>query len=237
MSRKLGAHRAALMLTAILLVAVVAGASALWYETLNVETVANTGELDWEIRNNTIFTLDPCTDNMGNNVTWPDTNAFPPDFVSVIAPEGKDVGCTNINLLDSDGDGDYDTLNVTIHNAYPYYATEVDFRVWNTGTIPLKIWRIQVILDNGTTYNFTELNPDEVENEGLYLDLNSDGQADVLFLWGDNFGVQLETGQQADESLHIVVLQEAPQNSSLHFMIGLDAVQWNEYNEVMGISP
>ncbi|MCE4625634.1 MAG: hypothetical protein F7C35_07225 [Desulfurococcales archaeon] len=225
------------LVLAALAAAALGAASALWYMTLDVNVTATTGELDWEIRNNTIYTNDPCTDNLGNNITWPDTNAFPPDFDPVIAPEGKDVGCTAIEPIDTDLDGDYDTLNITIHNAYPYYATEVDFRVRNTGTIPLKIWRIQVILDNGTTMNYTELNPDEVENEGLYLDLNEDGYADVLFLWGDNFGVQLETGQSADESLHIVVLQEAPQNATLHFMIGLDAVQWNEYDSVISSTP
>jgi hypothetical protein len=63
--------------------------------------------------------------------------------------------------------------------------------------------------------------------------LNNDSLADVLFLWGDNFGNQLETGQNADISMHIVVLQTAPQGADLHFQIGLDAVQWNEYDAVM----
>lgn len=225
-----------LALTALALVALMGGASALWYESLHTNIVATTGELDWEFRNNTVYTSDPCYTNTGQNITWPDTNAFPPDYSPMIAPEEKDVGCTALNLLDTDGDGDYDTLNVTIENAYPYYATEVDFRVWNIGTIPLKIWRIHVILDNGTVYEFTETNPDTVEHEGLYLDLNGDNKADVLMLWGDNFGNQLETGQNADISMFLVVLQQAPQNTSLHFMIGLDAVQWNEYSEAMGMT-
>ncbi|MCE4605800.1 MAG: hypothetical protein F7B59_00505 [Desulfurococcales archaeon] len=216
-----------------LIIASIGGASALWYKTMTTDVTVHTGELDWEFRNNTVFTSDPCTDSSGSNVTWSDSNAFPPNYNVVIAPEGKDVGCTGIHLLDSDGDGDYDTLNITLNNVYPYYATEVDFRVWNIGTIPLKIWRIQVILDNGTMYEFTETNPNQVENEGLYLDLNNDTKPDVLFLWGDNFGNQLETGQNADISLHIVVLQTAPQGATLHFMIGLDAVQWNEYENVV----
>ena len=216
-----------------LVIASIAGASALWYKTMDTSITVHSGELDWEFRNNTVFTSDPCTDNMNNSITWPDSNAFPPNYDVVIAPEGKDVGCTGIGLIDTDGDGDYDTLNVTLNNVYPYYATEVDFRVWNIGTIPLKIWRIQVILDNGTVYEYTEANPNEVEHEGLYLDLNGDGNYDVIMLWGDNFGNQLETGQNADISLHVIVLQTAPQGANLHFMIGLDAVQWNEYSSVV----
>ncbi len=226
-----------LPLMVLLIAASITGASALWYKNMNVDVTVSTGELDWEFYNNTVFNSDPCHDNLGNNMTWPDTNAFPPDFNPEIAPEGKDVGCTDVGLLDTDGDGDYDTLNVTLANVYPYYTTEIDFRVINIGTIPLKVWRIVVQLDNGTSYEFTEANPNTVENEGLYLDLNGDGQHDVIMLWGDNFGNQLETGQRADISLTIIVLQEAPQNATLHFQIGLDAVQWNEYDSVMSTTP
>ena len=218
-----------LLAGAAIAVLLAGAASALWWEDLNANITAATGELDWEFRNNTVFTSDPCTTSNGTPVSWPDTNAFPPDYVPVMAPEGKDVGCTSTQLLDGDGDGDMDTLSVEIHNAYPYYSTEVDFRVWNTGTIPLKIWRIVVQLDNGTTYTFTETNPDTVEDEGLYLDLNNDTLSDIILLWGDNFGKQLETGQNADISMNIIVLQEAPQGQDLHFQISLDAVQWNEY--------
>ncbi|MEB3788019.1 MAG: hypothetical protein GSR78_04595 [Desulfurococcales archaeon] len=229
--------RMATTILAVLLVAGMAGAAALWYENLTVDVSLETGELDIEFRNNTVFTSDPCFDNLGNPITWPDTNAFPPDFDPVIAPEGKDVGCTMIEFQDTDSDGDMDYLNITLSNVYPYYATEVDFRIRNVGTIPLKIWKIEVILDNGTSYNFTEINPDQVETEGLYLDLDDDGESDVLFLWGDNFGVQLEPGDHADISLFLVVLQPAPENATLHFMVGLDAVQWNEYCDVVPLAP
>ena len=229
--------RMATTILAVLLVAGMAGATALWYENLTVDVSLATGELDIEFRNNTVFTSDPCFDNLGNPITWPDTNAFPPDFDPVIAPEGKDVGCTMVEFHDTDSDGDMDHLNITLSNVYPYYATEVDFRIRNVGTIPLKIWKIEVILDNGTSYNFTEINPDQVETEGLYLDLDGDGESDVLFLWGDNFGVQLEPGDHADISLFLVVLQPAPENATLHFMVGLDAVQWNEYCDVVPLAP
>jgi hypothetical protein len=216
-----------------LVLASIGGASALWYKTMTTDVTVQTGELDWEFRNNSVFSLDDCYDSMGNPVSEPDYNAFPPYYDQVIAPEGKDVGCTAYNLVDTDGDGDFDMLNVTLVNVYPYYTTEVDFRVWNIGTIPLKIWRIVVTLDNGTSYEFTETNPGNVESEGQYIDLDGDGQYDILFVWGDNFGTQQEWHDQADISMRIVVLQPAPQNATLHFMIGLDAVQWNEYEGVM----
>ncbi len=96
----------------------------------------------------------------------------------------------------------YSTLRYTIPT-HPYY-THIAFKVCNSSTIPMKIWKIEI--DNMTYY---AINAQELQN-GDPIDLSGDGQADVIVWWGDNFGVQLEPGDCADMSFDLSVTQEAP---------------------------
>ena len=211
----------------ILAVMLIVGISAMWADSLRTNVTVKTGKVD--IRFNTPPTyLDACglPPAYGQSGGY-DYNAsnFPlGDAVQL----GKDVGCTNVILQDTDGDGDLDTMNVTIHNAYPWYYTHIAFKVTNDGTIPVKIWRIIITTINGNQ-TYYEINAEGVE-QGANLDLNGDGKADVRMWWGDNFGAQLEPNQPADISLDLVVLQQAPQNADLSFTITLQAIQWNEYS-------
>ncbi len=212
---------------AILAIAIIVGVSAMWAETLRINVTVETGELDWEFVSPPMW-IDACGLPPGYGQTggydW-NASSFPdPGAIQL----DKDVGCTEVVLIDTDSDGDKDTMNVTLHNVYPWYYTHIAFAVHNDGTIPLKIWRIVVISQEGMQY-FYEINAEEVEDEGLYMDLDGDGFDDVVMWWGDNFGVQLHPCQSADISLTIVVLQEAPENEDLTFQIQLQAVQWNEY--------
>ena len=226
------------MLFAALLMA--ASLSALWYDQLAIEATVDTAELDFEFYGQPIW-LDSCGLSPGPGFSggW-DWMAFPPTYEeaqsgvnAVINGEpvdGKDVGCTDVSLSDTDGDGDMDAMDVWLNNTYPYYYTKIDFEVHNNGEVPIKIWRLIVRLDNGSEYYFYEINADVIENEGMYLDLDSDGLHDIIMWWGDNFGVQLEHCQRADISLNIIVLQTAKEGMTYHFQLQLDAVQWNEYS-------
>lgn len=201
---------------------------ALWSETLKVNTYVDTGELDWEFVNGTVIYTDACGLQPGYGYfggnDWNASYLPQPGAVQL----DKDVGCTNVSLIDSDGDGDSDTMNITLSNVYPWYYTHVAFKIHNDGTIPLKIWRVRI--SNGThTWTFYELN-EQVLQQGLEVDLNGDGKNDVLIWWGDNFGEQLHPCQSVDISLDLTVLQDAPQSSTLTLYIYLDAVQWNEYS-------
>jgi len=209
------------------LVLLSASAIAMWSQTLKVNVYVSTSEVDVEFVNGTVTYKDACGlvagygDNKGNdwNATW---------YPSVGSKQlDKDVGCTNVSLIDSDGDGDSDTMNVTLYNVYPWYYTHIAFKIHNNGGIPVKIWR--VILSNGT-HNFTyyELNEQEL-NQGEEIDVTGDGKPDLTIWWGDNFGEQLHVNQSANISFDITVLQEAPQGSSLTFTLYLEVVQWNEY--------
>ena len=136
----------------------------------------------------------------------------------------KDVGCTEVSLIDSDGDGDKDTLNITLHNVYPWYYTHIAFKVHNNGDIPIKIWKI--IIDNRVFY---ELNEQELQ-QGVEIDVDEDGKYDILIWWGNNFGVQLHPCESADISLDVTVLQDAAENADYHIQITFEAIAWNEYS-------
>ena len=201
----------AIAILALLLVMLVGTGYALWSGNLLINGVVNSGELDWAF-STSVSTLDHGPDWNGDP-EGPCFNAYP-------APEGKDVGSSSYQLLDTDLDGDYDTLNVTLNNVYPLYLEDISFHVFNDGTIPLKIWK--VVLAGNEYYANTDF--------PVYVDLNGDGYPDIRVCWGDNFGLQLHPGDTAEISLEVIVLQPAPQGAQLSFTISLIAVQWNEYS-------
>ncbi len=217
-------HNGLTFLVTLLAIAITASAAmALWSETLSLQGVVETGELDWELVEGTLIYLDSCALAEGNANDYNALLLPEPQLVQV----DKDVGCTEAWFEDSDGDGDYDTLIVVIHNAYPYYYTSVSFKVHNNGNIPLKIWR--VIIDN---QQFFELNEHELR-QGVEVDVTGDGQPDLLIWWGDNFGEQLEPGRSANLGFDITVLQSAPESSTLTLTVQLDAIAWNEYESAI----
>ena len=209
----------------LLLLVSMSVAYAMWSETLKINVTAKTGELDWEFVNGSVIYLDACGLQPGYGYyggnDWNATNLPAPGATQL----DKDVGCTNVTLIDSDGDGDYDTMNITLNNVYPWYYTHIAFKVHNDGTIPLKIWR--VVIDSQAFYELNE----QALQQGLEVDADGDGYNDTLIWWGDNFGKQLEPCQSADISLDITVLQKAPENSTYNILITFDAVQWNEYSQ------
>jgi len=208
----------------------VMGVSAMWAQSLRTNVMVETGKVDIRFDSPPIY-LDACGLSPGYNASggydW-NASSYPDRGGEQLPPpEGKDVGCTDVTLIDTDNDGDYDTMNVTIHNTYPWYYTHVAFSITNDGTIPVKIWRLIITTPSGNQ-TYYEVNAVGVE-QGALLDLNGDGKADIRFWWGDNFGTQLHPGESLDISFDIVVLQQAPQNANLSFTATLQAVQWNEY--------
>jgi hypothetical protein len=210
------------------------GVMAMWSDTLRANVTVETGTVDIGFVPGSLIYLDACGLSPGygqyGGYDWNASNY--PNLGAYQLDDGKDVGCTDVTMNDTDGDGDLDTMTVNLNNVYPWYYTHIAFKIENTGTIPVKIWRIVIISPDGNR-TYYEINAEGVEN-GVLLDLDNDGNADVRMWWGDNFGVQLHPGNSSgDISFDITVLQEAPQGANLSFSIMLQAIQWNEYDSAL----
>ncbi len=206
------------ILAATLLLPVLAVAAlAMWSETVYFNVYAETSELDWEIVPGSATWMDSCELSPGydwNATFYPDRGSTQLD---------KDVACTTVETFSSDEDGDLDTMEITIHNAYPWYYTHVAFILHNNGEMPLKIWKLIIHREAGPQEYYI------IEEEAVEVDVTGDGKPDVAIWWGDNFGYQMHPCENVDISLDITVLQDAPQGEDLCIMLELVAVQYNMY--------
>jgi len=205
----------AMLLMLLLSLTLTGIAYALWSESLTISGTVDTSELDWELVQGTIIHLDQGNDH---NASWYPERGF--------EQLDKDAGSTTVNPVDSDGDGDLDTMVVTLYNVYPWYGEHIAFEVHNNGEIPLRIWKV-VFKDASGTVLYEMY---ETEEYAIPLDLNGDGKADIAIWWGNNFGEQLHPCSSRDISFDMTVLQDAPQGQTLTFTIEYVAIQWNEYS-------
>jgi len=188
---------------------------ALWSKTLYIDGYIWTEELDWEIEDNSV-TL---KDDIGDDDWTCDSTMTPPLVIENITELDKDVGNTTWLLIDSDLDGDWDTLNITVNNVYPCYYQHVDFWVHNNGDVPLKIWKVIIA---GNEYY-------ENDNPIVCLDLDGDFDYDIIIRWGNSFGDQIEYCESKNMSFDFHILQPADEGDIYSFTIQLVAIQWNEY--------
>lgn len=194
-------------ITALFLVSVIALAGtsvgyAMWSESLYIDGYVETGELDWE------FTWAFPTPEP-NGIDW----TCDPGFQNIRAVDPpKDVGSIGTNLVDTDGDGDYDTVEITLSNVYPCYFQSISMEYHINGNIALIIdhWDVDgVPVDAG--YTITILN----------------GAIEIMIL--DGVGTQMHPGQNGESSLRIHVLQPADEGTTYTFTVSVTGVQYNEY--------
>ena len=180
-------------------------AYAHWTKTLTIIGNVDTAELDWELRN------PKCYDKPGEN-------DYSADCEWHIWQGDKDVGGpTLLELVDTDGDGDNDTLKVTLQNVYPGYFEDIGFHVHNNGEVPLHFTKIII-----NEQEFTSNPPT------LFLDLNGDEIPDIKLLYGNNVGGQLHPCMWWELSLYILILQnDAIEGQTLTFTIQLVAENWS----------
>jgi len=198
---------AMLTVLSILALSMMGFAYALWSETLIISGSVATGEVAWEFVPMYNFADEPGDLDWLGDCTWK------------LWLSDKDVGGPTIMTpIDSDGDGDMDTLQVTLQNTYPQYFENIGFHVQILGTVPIIVDNIEIC---GITYR--------IPPQTIFCDLDGDGLDDIKILWGNHIGAQLHPGDIAEISFYILVLQEAPQGASLTFTITLTAVQYNEY--------
>ena len=185
---------------------------ALWSENLYIEGLAQTGELDWEF-------AEPVPGGWGPPVLHDSDQGIDP-LLPGYNLTAKDVAWKEWDFIDSDGDGDADTLEIEVFNAYPGYFNNMSFHVHNNGTIPL---HFEYVLLNGQPMPIGQ--DVYLENGALWL------------WWGDAPGDQIHPCTGKEISFFLGILQPAEQNATYTFTITLGAVQYNESQFPVTINP
>ena len=187
-----------------------------WTDTITIDGTVDTGTLKWEFvpGSSTQKTDDPDWNCFFDLETGTRTNGDPTWY-----PDPKNVATTTVGF--ETGDHPH-IMTVTIDNAYPYYYEHIAFRAHCYGSIPLKIWSVNIVVNDAIVHTF-------YANGEYYVDLDGDGSADLEIWWGNGWGQQLHACEGHDFSFELLVLQPAPQNSELTFDLELVAIQWNEY--------
>lgn len=199
------------MALSILALSMIGFTYALWSDTLYISGSIATGEVDWGLFPQYNFLDHQDDEDWLGDCNWTQWES------------DKDVGGPTIMTpIDTDKDGDMDTLQVTLQNTYPGYFENIGFHAKCLGTIPIIIDNVVI---NGNMYREDNANPT------VFIDLTGEGDADIKIGWGDNLGVQYHPWDlmPMEFSFFILVLQPAPQGATLTFDITLTAVQYNEY--------
>ena len=193
----------------LLLVAVVAGALAMWSDTLKINATIKTGDVDIE------FVGTPRVFE-GDEYDKPWVASCAAELVEVQnEDEGNPAGNNDLEL------------SITVSNAYPcYYCKVHDVAVENIGTIPVKL-KVSVYIDNVECER-------RVDPRGQYYyfcDADGNGEADVV-LWGcitSLEGVQLEPEKTISFTVDLHVEQDAEELKTYVIKIFIKGIQWNEY--------
>ena len=179
MSETTAAKGTALLLLAVLAVAGLGGAFALWSETLTVDVTVETGELDAALA---VLSSGDNEEDIAADMGEPD-------------PSVKDVSSIQCNVVDQ-----Y-TIEVTITNAYPSITYWCEIELSNTGTIPFKVFDIQFLNDNITPvaeefgffdsldaldnpsafYVGFQLHPDDSDSDYLVIHLSNDAEEGATY--------------------------------------------------------
>ena len=158
---------------------------AAWSENLSLSGTVKTGELDWYFSNWGQM-------DSGNDYICE------PGCYDGFEEADKDVARTTVTGLDTDGDGDKDTVRVAVTNGYPGYYNSPYVTVKNNGTIPVKIQQPIVSA------------PSEVDVH-----------------WIDSVGTVLMPGQFTSVFYDLRVNESAQESSNYTFTIKIPGIQWN----------
>lgn len=198
-------------------------AYAMWSDKITVDTNISTGTVCIDISGQRVM------DHYAPPPYYPtDTPDYTcnPGFVSDPVKGDfweldKNVSWGECNIVDGN-------MFVTLYNTYPCNFNEIGAYVRNCGTIPVKIWKTQVLLPDGAG-GWALLGEFDDTGEYFAFDINGDGAPDIEVTYGDNFGTQLEPGERAEISYWIHTLQASPEDATFSFQFKIFAVQYNEY--------
>jgi len=197
----------------ILVLSMLGVAYSAWRESVTITASVSTGEVDVAF-----------TGAFTNDDGVVDDSTKDPDDDGTDPGKDKDVASSSASC-------DGKTGSVTISNAYPCYETTAWFELTNTGTIPVKVEKVEISLD-GTTW--TEISPCTI----YYIDIETGNIDDTLdpgddlsihVTPSDLLGTQIDDGDSLQLDLTIHVEQDASENGSYTVYIRITVVQWNEY--------
>jgi len=193
---------------------------AAWIDTVYMEGPVDTGALILGFKEGTLAPVKdteyPPPDQHPANWDWETAIGIGP-----FRQLDKNVGWITWGLKDEKGVHGlyklYGTAEVTLHNVYPGYSTEITVWVANGGTIPFVIDKI--LLD-GTPI---------AAGQHVLLDY-------MELIWGNAIGEQLEPCTDREVSFKLRILQPgdypevpgAQQNETYTFTIEIHAIQWDK---------
>ena len=242
-------------LFAILMIALMAAGVtyACWKETLTINGVVNTGDLDVEW--SWAYTNDPEGSNDPGLMNVETTTVTVGDYSDTYAASGdygfydKDVANAAVEITQEYQEPN-DKLTITIENAYPSYAPHIWFAVDNIGDIPVNMSDFTISYD-GLTGDAAgkKLDEDGIEliawevtyngehlygsSKGTYtgLPFEVDEEDEGIYCMNDLIEylktVQIDPGDYLDVHLIFHFEQWLEQDTTITFEITGTFVQWN----------
>lgn len=203
-------------------------AYASWFDTVTISGNVETGSvcLTWVQASN----LDGCENwppppwvvGIGNGDPNLDLSKWNPQYPNIIAyyRTDKNVACTEIEGIVIGEDNK--SITITVKNGYPLYYNDFQVHVCNCGSIPIKLYDLEI-----TETNFTIADKPWESTYG-----------DIWLRVTDGLNAQLEPGDCTAASVEFVIQQRALQNAgrgelgdppAYTFTISWKAIQWNEF--------
>lgn len=185
---------------ALVMLASMGIAFAMWSETLKINVTVNTGEVD---------------------VAW--VEAWSNDTIE--KPDVPlDVTTVTIEPEVYDDEGDLIKFKAVIDNAYPSYKVGIYGKVLNIGTIPVKLLNATLRYDDKEIplklcqWVDLDFNDDGYPDLNVHLGLADDGGDDI----------QIDPNEYDIYELVIHVKQEADELATYEFEVEFVFAQWNE---------
>lgn len=164
--------------------------------------------------------------------------------------EGKDVGSISGTMVDQKGEKYdpftggmkpvYETILVTIDNAYPCYLVHIVHTVVNFGTIPAIVTTYDISDPTGElNFEWTTAPPASPAYGHFWKDFNGNGQYDpdsnedldeavINVKLVNLIGEQLEPCSEEKGEMDLHLKQRAEQDHTYHIEAVIRAVQWNK---------
>jgi hypothetical protein len=186
-----------------------------WNDAVNINSQVTTGIILGTIpQGGVMYQLDGPTVNgvVGNDPYLPTIyNCSSLNSGVQLQYAGKNVANCSMS---SNGE----TLTITLDNVYPGYYNDFDFKVYNSGTVPMYVSEVIVGVNNVNETIIGIYNPEQF----LYIG----GVAFADMLWGGSVGALIPAGESQDTSFGIHFLEGCPQGSNIVVQLELVLVPY-----------